>query len=58
MRFEVGAEIHLFLCLIRSFKALLGGFGLLGGDISIHDTHVVNNVRPLHPEVSNYDIPL
>ena len=45
--FEASVEILIFLRLLSGFQALLGVFGLLGNGISIHDTHVVNNVRPL-----------
>ena len=56
--FESGIKIVLFLCLISSFQALLRGFGLLGSGFSIHGTHVVNNFRPLHPEVPDEETPL
>ena len=31
---------------------------MVGGGIIIHGTHILNTVRPLHPEVNNEDIPL
>ena len=45
------------LLLLSSFQALLGIFRLVGGGVSIHDTHVVNTVHNLLPEVSNEEIP-
>ena len=56
--FGAGINILLFLCLLISFQALFGGFGLVGCGAGIHDTHVVNTVCPLHPEVSDEYIPL
>ena len=56
--FEAGVNIIIFLILLSILQALLGVFGLVGGGVSIHDTHVVNTVRPLHPEVSDEDNPL
>ena len=53
MLFEAGVNILLLLCLLSGFQAVLGGFGMVGGGISIHDTHVVNNIRPLLTEVSD-----
>ena len=51
--FEVGVKILLFLLLLSSFQALLRVFVLVGGVVSIHDTHVVNTVRTLSPEFSD-----
>ena len=56
--FEAVIEILLFLLLIRGFQALLRFLGMLGDEISIQDPHVVNSVRPLHPEVFDEEIPL
>ena len=53
-----GFKIILILLLISGFQALLGFFVLVGFGIGIHDTHVVNNVRPLHQEVSTEETPL
>ena len=47
--FEAGIEIIVILLLLRGFQALLGVFGLVGGGFSIHNTHIVNTVRPLRP---------
>ena len=52
------ASRYFFLWLLRSFQALLRGFGLVGGGISINNTHVVNNVCPLCPEVYDDDTSL
>ena len=52
MLFEAGVKILLFICLISSFQTLLGGSGLVGGGVSINNTHVMNTIRHLHPEVS------
>ena len=56
--FEAGVNILLLLCLLSGFQAVLGGFGMVGGGISIHDTHVVNTVRTLNTEVSDEETPL
>ena len=47
--FEAGVKVLLLLLLLSSFQEILGVYGLVGGGISIHDTHVVNTVRPLRP---------
>ena len=52
-----GVKLLLLLHLISGFHALLRVFGLVGSGISIHDTHVVNTVCDLHPEVSDEDTP-
>ena len=56
--FEAVVEIILLLLLLSFFQTLIRGFGLVGGGVSIHDTYVVNSVRPLRPEVSDEEIPL
>ena len=48
--FEADVKILLLLILFRGFQAPLGFFGLVGGGASIHDTHVVNIFRSLHPD--------
>ena len=58
MLFEASVKILIFICLLTGLQTLLIGFGLLGGGIIIHDTHVVNAVHYLHLEVSNEDIHL
>ena len=50
--FEAGVEILLFIFLLSGFQALLWFFGMVVGGVSIHDTRVVNTVRPLCTEVS------
>ena len=51
--FEAAIELILLLIPLGSFQSFLGGFGLVGDGVSIHDTHVVNNFCPLRPEVSD-----
>ena len=58
MVFESGVELLLILLLLRSSQALIGVFGLVRGGVSILDTHVMNTVCPLCPEVSGEDIPI
>ena len=41
-------ELILVLLAIIGLQALIKSFGLVGDGGSIHDTHVVNTVRPLH----------
>ena len=55
--FEAGIEIIVILLLLRGFQALLGVFGLVGGGVSIHDTHVINTVCTLRPKVSDEETP-
>ena len=38
-----------FFLTISGLQALLGGFGLVGDGVSIHDTHVVNTIHTLCP---------
>ena len=56
--FEAGSEVLLLLLLLSSFQELIGGFGMLGGGVSIHNTHVVNTVHPLCPDLYDEEIPL
>ena len=56
--FMAGVKVLLLLLILRSLQELLCFFGLVGGGVCIHDTHVVKTVRPLHPEVSDKEIPL
>ena len=58
MLFEAGVDILLLLILVSVFQELLGGFGLVGGGASIHDTHVMNTFLPLIPKVYDEEIPL
>ena len=54
MLFDEGIKMLTFLRLLNGFQALLGGFGLLGDGVSIHDLNVVNTVHPLCLQVSDY----
>ena len=56
--FESDVELLLPLLVLRGFQELLGDFGLAGVGVGIHNTHVVNDVLPLRPEVSDKDTPL
>ena len=56
--FESDVETLLMICLLGGLQALIRGFGLIGGGISIHNTNVVNTVHPLRPKVSDEEIPL
>ena len=49
MLFEASVKILLFILLLSVFQELLGGFGLVRGGVSIHNTHVVNTVSSLGP---------
>ena len=53
--FEEGVKLLLFSRFLRGFQPLLSFFGPVGGEVSIHDTHIVNTVRPLLSEVSDED---
>ena len=48
---EASFQIHLFLPPFRLVEALLRLLLLVCGGVSVHDTHVVNTVGPLLPEV-------
>ena len=56
--FEAGVDILIFIRFLSGFQALFGGFGLVVGGTSIHDTHFMNTVRLLLPEVSDEENPL
>ena len=58
MLFEAGIEVLLLILLLSGFQALLVVFGLVGGGVIIHDTHVMNTVSPLGSDVSDENIPL
>ena len=49
MLFETSVYVILLLLPLSGLQALLGGLGLVGCSIGIHDTYVVNNFRPLLP---------
>ena len=44
--------------MIGSLQAFLRGFELVGDGVSIHDTHVVNAVRPLNTNIPDQQAPL
>ena len=56
--FEEGVKVTLLLLVINGFQALLRFLGLVGGVLSINDTHVVNNIRTIFAEVSDDEITL
>ena len=58
MLFEAIIEILLLLPIISGFQALLGFLGLVRAGISIHNTHIMNTVRPLRIEVYDEETPL
>ena len=51
--FKAGIDILIFLLPFSGFQSIIGGFGQVGGGVSIYDTHVMNTVCPLCPEVSD-----
>ena len=55
---EASLQVHLLLgplCFLQSF---LRGPSPIGLGVSIHDTHVMNTVSPIFPEVSNQEVSL
>ena len=42
-------EVILLIIARSGHQELLRVLGVVGDGVSIHDTHVMNNVRPLHP---------
>ena len=44
--------------MLSGLKALLRGFGLVGDGVSIHNTHVMNTVRPLCSKILDHKVPL
>ena len=50
--------MHFFLPLFRLVEALLSLLLLVCGGVSVHDTHVVNTVGPLLPEVPDNKVAL
>ena len=48
---EASLQIHLLLPLFSLVEALLRRFFQVRQGVSVHDTHVVNTVSPLLPEV-------
>ena len=55
---EASLQVHLILTLLRLLQTLLGGILLIGLCISFHDTHVVNTVSPILPEVLEQKVSL
>ena len=50
---EASVNILFLILLLSGLQALLGGFGLVGGGVSIHNNHVVNTICPMRPEFSD-----
>ena len=48
---EAALQVHLLLTLLRLLQTFLSGLLPIGFGISVHDTHVVNTVFPILPEV-------
>ena len=55
---EAYLQVHPILCPIRLLQALLRCFPLMGLGVSVHDTHVVNTVSPVLPEVTDQEVSL
>ena len=55
---EASLQVHLFLALLRLLQTFLWGPPPVGLCISVHDTHVVNTVGPIGPEVPDQKISL
>ena len=51
-------QVHLLLTLLRLLQTFLGGLLPIGLCISVHDTHVVNTVCPVGPEVPDQKVSL
>ena len=49
--FLTNVEVLLLLFALSGLQALLRVFGLVGDGVILHDTHVVNTIRPLRPYV-------
>ena len=58
MLFESGVNILLFIVLLSGIQTLIRYLGLVGGGFSIHDTHIMNTILLLHPELYCEEIPL
>ena len=58
MLFKSGVKVILILLLFRNFQELFRGFVPVGGGVNIQNTHVMNTVCPLYPEVSDDETPL
>ena len=55
---EASLQIHIFLPLFRLVEAFLRRLCLIGEVVSVHDTHVVNTVGTLLPEVPDQKVAL
>ena len=55
---EASLQVHLFLALIRLLQTFLWRPPLIGLYISVHDTHAVNTVSPVGPEVPDQKVSL
>ena len=55
---EASLQIHLFIPLFRLVEALLRILHLVCEGVSVHDTHVVNTVGPLFPELPDKKVAL
>ena len=51
-------QVHLLLTPLRLLQASLEGLLPIGFCISVHDTHVVNTLCPVGPEVPDQKVPL
>ena len=48
---KASLQVYLLLTPLHLLQKFLGGLLPIGLCISVHDTHVVNTVRPIGPEV-------
>ena len=55
---EASLQVHLLLTPLRLLQKSLGGLLLIGLCVSVHDTHVVNTVCPIVPEVPDQKVSL
>ena len=55
---EASLQVHLLLALLRLLQTFLWGPPPVGLCISVHDTHVVNTVGPVGPEVPDQKVSL
>ena len=55
---EASLQVHLFIALLRLLQTFLWGPPPIGLCISVHDTHVVNTVSPVGPEVPDQKVSL
>ena len=58
MLLDTSLQVHLLLTLLRLLQTFLGGLLPIGICISVHDTHVVNTVCPILPEVPEQKVSL